>query len=241
MGRFCRPELTFGSPPGCPAVEGGPPAAGRIEERFVNASLQIVATLAAAQVVIAMAPGPNTLIVIHAGMRGRRLGLAAALGIWPVGLLFAAAGLGGLGTLVTALPEIAEVMRILCGLYLLWLGWGAIRRSFAEGTAETVAARPMTAAAAFRAAVLTNLTNPKSIAYYMSIFAATGASALSPAEQAIAVVMMPTLSFLWYALLALIVASPPVAAVVDRGRSWFDRLAGLTMIGFGAKLLASRN
>jgi len=208
----------------------------------VTESLQIIATLAAAQVVIAMAPGPNTLIVVHAGMRGRRLGLAAACGIWPVGFGFATLGLLGIGTVLTALPEIAEAMRIVCGLYLLWLGGKAIRRSFAEG-GPFVAATPreMTAGEAFRSGMVTNLMNPKSIAYFMSIFSATGASALSPTEQAIAVVMMPTISFLWYAALAFAVASPPVTAVVDRGRSWFDRLAGLTMIGFGVKLLASRS
>ena len=204
-------------------------------------SLQILATLAAAQVVIAMAPGPNTLIVIHAGMHGRRLGLAAACGIWPVGFAFAAAGLFGLGTVLTALPEIAEALRIACGLYLLWLGVAAIRRSFGDDAPAGIGpAREMTAGDAFRAAAVTNLVNPKSIAYYMSIFAATGASSLGSIEQSAALILMPTLSFIWYATLALAVASPPVTAVVDRGRPWFDRLAGATMIGFGAKLLASR-
>jgi threonine/homoserine/homoserine lactone efflux protein len=192
-------------------------------------------------VVIAMAPGPNTLIVVHAAMRGRRLGLAAACGIWPVGLTFATLGLLGIGTVLTTLPEIAEALRIACGLYLLWLGAAAIRRSFGDGAPAVVRpAREMTAADAFRAAAVTNLVNPKSIAYYMSIFAATGASSLGSIEQSAALAMMPTLSFIWYATLALVVASPPVTAVVDRGRPWFDRLAGLTMIGFGAKLLASR-
>lgn len=204
-------------------------------------SFQILATLAAAQVVIAMAPGPNTLMVIHAASRGRRLGLAVAAGIWPVGLVFATLGLLGVGTVFSALPEIAEAMRIACGLYLLWLGGRAIRRSFAEGTVvEAAGPRPMTGGEAFRAGMLTTLMNPKSVAYYLSIYAATSASVLSPAEQMIALLMMPTISFLWYAALAFAVASPPVVAVVDRGRSWFDRLAGLTMIGFGVKLLASR-
>ncbi len=203
-------------------------------------SFQILATLAAAQVVIAMAPGPNTLVVIHSGMHGRRLGLAAACGIWPVGLAFATLGLLGIGTVLGALPEIAETMRIACGLYLLWLGAAAVRRSFVDDRRAVDAPRETTVGSAFRAAMLTNLLNPKSIAYYVSIFSATGASALAPGEQAIALVMMPTISFLWYAALALAVASRPVVAVVDRSRSWLDRLAGATMIGFGVKLLASR-
>jgi threonine/homoserine/homoserine lactone efflux protein len=153
----------------------------------VTESFQILATLAAAQVVIAMSPGPNTLIVIHAATRGRRLGLAAASGIWPVGLTFATLGLLGIGTVLTALPEIAEAMRIVCGLYLVWLGVKAIRRSFAEGGPITgVPRRETTAVEAFRDGVITNLTNPKSIAYYVSIFTATNAAALGGGEQMLA-------------------------------------------------------
>lgn len=205
-------------------------------------SFQIIATLAAAQVAIAMVPGPNTLIVLHAGLHGRRTGLAAAAGIWPVGFFFAAAGLAGLGTLLANLPEVAEAMRIACGLYLLWLGAKAIRRSFAaEDVVATEAGAAMTTREAFRAGVLANIANPKSIAYYMSIFAATGAASLGPVHQTLAVVMMPTLSVLWYALLAVVVGSRPVTRALDRSRSWIERLAGGLMILFGVKLLASRS
>ncbi len=207
----------------------------------MTTSLQIIATLAAAQVAIALAPGPNTVLVVHAAAHDRRLGYAVAAGIWPVGIFWAIGGLVGLGTVLTALPEIAEAMRIACGFYLVWLGVKAVRRSFVAPLGLPAAGdRAMTITEAFRAGVLSTLTNPKAIAYYMSIFTATGAFALSPAEQALAVAMMPTVSSLWYTLLAVFVSSRPVATVVDRGRPWLDRIAGLTMIGFGARLLASR-
>ena len=204
-------------------------------------SLQILATLAAAQIAIAIAPGQNTLLVVHAGTHHRRLGLAVAAGIWPIGILWAVAGLAGLGTLFTSLPQLAEAMRLACGAYLLWLGLKAIRRSFTAPVLAALPDRSMSPGEAFRAGALSTLTNPKAIAYYMSIFTATGAYGLAPAEQAIAAVAMPTISALWYALLAVFVSSRPVATVVDRGRPWFDRLAGLTMIGFGTRLLTSRN
>ena len=207
----------------------------------MTGSLQIIATLVAAQVVLNLSPGPNMLLVVHAAAHDRRLGYTVAAGIWPVGILWAVAGLAGLGTLLTAVPGLADAMRFACGLYLVWLGAKAIRRSHAPASIFTAVTEPMTRAEAFRAGILTNITNPKSIAYYMSIFAATGAYGLSVGEQALAVAMMPTISFLWNVVLATFVSSRPVATVLDRGRSWFDRIAGLTMIGFGAKLLASRS
>jgi threonine/homoserine/homoserine lactone efflux protein len=202
--------------------------------------VQILATLAAAQVAIAIAPGPNTLVVIEAGSRSRRLGFAAAAGVWPVGLLFATAGLTGLGTLFSAFPGIATLLRVLCGLWLLRLGIGAILRSFRAPLATHRPPVPRGLREAFLDGVLTNLGNPKSIAYYASIFVATGATDLGVAEQLIAVVMMPTISVLWYLILVVVVASPPVAAVVGRSRTWFDRIAGAVMILLGGRLLLSR-
>lgn len=204
-------------------------------------SFQILATLATAQVVLNMSPGPNMMLVVHASAHDRRLGLAVAAGIWPVGIFWAVAGLAGLGTLLTAVPEVAGAMRIACALYLGWLGIKSIRRSFAEpaGTGAALP-EPMTAAEAFRAGILTNITNPKSVAYYMSVFAATGAFGMSAFEQGLAVAMMPTISFVWNVVLAFLVASGPVTRVLSEGRNWFDRLVGAVMIGFGIKLLTSR-
>ena len=204
-------------------------------------SFQILATLVAAQIAIAIAPGPNTLLVAHAATRSRAHGLAVAAGVWPVGILWAITGLTGLGALFTALPALADAMRIACGLYLLWLGGKAVRRSFATGTIAGATIPPMSLAEAFRAGILSNVTNPKAIAYYMSIFAATGAHSLSTGEQILAVVLMPTISAGWNALLAVTVASPPVGRLLEDGRSHLDRLAGGLMIFFGLRLVFGRD
>lgn len=204
-------------------------------------SFQILATLAAAQIVIALVPGPNTLLVAHAATRSRAHGLAAAVGVWPVGFLWAVFGLTGLGAVFTALPTLAEAMRLACGLYLLWLGAKTVHRSFVLRGTVPLAATPMTLAGAFRAGVITNITNPKSIAYYMSIFAATGAAELPVGEQVLAAVTMPTISMLWYVFLAATVASPPVGFLLDRSRSLVDRIAGGLMIVFGLRLVFGRD
>lgn len=204
-------------------------------------SFQILATLVAAQLVIALVPGPNTLLVALAATRSRAHGLMVAAGVLPVGVFWAVLGVTGLGAVFTALPMLAEAMRLLCGLYLAWLGARTVWRSFAESGPNPVDVPPMSLGGAFRAGVISNLTNPKSIAFYMSIFAATGATELPLAEQLPAAVMMPTISALWYAVLALTVASPPVGLLLERGRRFVDRLAGGLMIFFGLRLVFGRD
>ena len=68
-----------------------------------------ILTVAAAQLALAMAPGPNTILVLQSAIHDRKCGFAAVAGIWPVGLFWAAIGLAGLGALVRAVPELSAV------------------------------------------------------------------------------------------------------------------------------------
>ncbi|MER2605003.1 MAG: hypothetical protein ABTQ29_04160, partial [Siculibacillus sp.] len=73
----------------------------------MNESFQIIATLAAAQLVVAVAPGPGDRLAARVGLQARSLGFAVALGAWPAAVLWAVLGVGGLGVVLPALPGLA--------------------------------------------------------------------------------------------------------------------------------------
>lgn len=201
---------------------------------------RIILTLAAAQLVLAMTPGPNAVLVLQSAFQGRRTGLAAAAGIWPVGVLWATVGLTGLGALMRKAPGSGAVLSLLCAGYLMWLGIRMITRSFGRqsAVAPVPGARP-SSFEAFKAGALSNLTNPKTIAYFTSIFTATGASVLSRTEQVIVMVMMPTISFCWYGALVMLASHAAVRESLARAKSWLDRVAGVVMLGFGVGLCSA--
>lgn len=197
--------------------------------------------LAGVHVVMSMSPGPNTLIVLRNAARRRALGVASAAGIFPAAAFWASAGALGLGAAFRAFPQIETGLSLLCGVYLLWLGLMAIRSSFAPRAPD--AGLPSVASGlgqAFSEGFVTNLTNPKTIAYVSSVFAATGVFDLPVGYQIAALAMMPCLSFTWYATLALFVSSKPIATLLTSGRAWLDRIAGGVMMLFGVKLIAHR-
>lgn len=201
---------------------------------------RIILTLAATQLVLAMTPGPNAVLVLQSAFQGRRTGLAAAAGIWPVGVLWAAVGLTGLGALMRKAPESGAVLSLLCAGYLLWLGIRMIACSFAGRSAAAPRARARPSSfEAFKAGAISNLTNPKTIAYFTSIFTATGASVLSRTEQVTVMLMMPTISFCWYGALVMLTSHAMVRETLARARSWLDRVAGMVMLGFGVGLFSA--
>jgi threonine/homoserine/homoserine lactone efflux protein len=208
----------------------------------MSAPLATLSALAGVHVVLAMSPGPNTLIVLRNAATARKYGLASAFGIFPAAAFWACAGMLGLGALFRAYPQAETGLSLLCGGYLLWLGFKAIRGSFAPRAAQSLPAQGGTRdlRGAFVEGFLTNLTNPKTIAYVSSVFAATGAFDLPLGWRIAALAMMPTLSFLWYATLALFASSRPMTRLLTSGRGWLDRIAGGLMIAFGVKLIAQR-
>lgn len=195
---------------------------------FVTENFQILATLAAVQIVLALAPGPNALLAARVTTRSPAHGLAVVCGVWPFGVVWALLGLVGLGAFSAVVPNCTEALRILGGLHLVGLGVKVVRRSFTGSTVHRAGAVPPTRVEIFRNGFLAHAANPRAIAYYMAVFAVTGALSLSLAEQALAVVMMPTVSALWNAVSALMLARRPK----HRRRSFADRLgraAGLSL------------
>jgi threonine efflux protein len=91
-----------------------------------------------------------------------------------------------------------------------------------------------------RAGFLTNITNPKSIAYYMSVFAATGAFTLPPPLRLLAILMLPTIGVLWYGAIALVLSTPALRRRTRAIERWLDRISGAAMVLFGCKLVIGR-
>jgi threonine efflux protein len=190
--------------------------------------------LALAHLFAVMSPGPNTAIVLQTAARSRRDALIVVAGLWPAGLIYAIAGLAGLGALLAAAPWLTIVMRIACGCYLCWLG---LRMFFKQRRAVVDGGAPRRAHL-FWQGFITNLTNPKSIVYWASVFAATGAFELPFWAQIVAAFLMPAIGSCWYISLALIASSKPAQRALANASRTIDRISGAVMIGFGVKLLA---
>lgn len=204
-------------------------------------ALETIGLLAGAHFVVLVTPGANTLLLMRTAAHSRPHALAIAASFWPVGAIYTAAGLLGLAGLLAAAPMVETSLRFVCGAYLLWIGAMMIRssfRSFAAATSET----PVTGslASSFAMGLLTNATNPKSIAYYASIFTATGAISLPGPWLVVAILLLPTMGSIWYVTLALFVSSTAAGRAFARSRRSIDRIAGGVMIVLGLRLVTAR-
>jgi len=199
-------------------------------------------SVAALWAVAVVTPGPNFLVTARLAVEQTRMaGLQAVMGIGIGTAVWAAAGFFGVHELFAAVPWMYAVLKTLGGSYLLLLGvrllWNSGR---AADTGSPVPERPRSGLSAFRLGLVTNLANPKSALFVTSVFATAMPDNPPLALGLMAMAVMVAISVGWYAVVACLFTTRPVADVYRRGRRWVDRVAGAVFVLFGAKLVASR-
>ncbi|MEU4161058.1 LysE family translocator [Actinoplanes sp. NPDC026670] len=121
---------------------------------------QLLAAFTVTTIIATLAPGPDMLFVLSAGMRGGpRAGLLATAGIATSEAIHVLVAAAGLSALFTAVPGAFTVLRIAGAGYLAYLGVQMIRRRGEVVVAAGGDSR------AYLSGFLTNLSNPKMIAF----------------------------------------------------------------------------
>jgi threonine efflux protein len=206
-------------------------------------SLSILLGIAAVQLLAAASPGPTFVIVSRYSIgEPRRRGLVVVGGVLLADLTWAVLAACGLGVLVLRYPAIYTVLQIAGAVYLVWLGAKMLVSARRKHDAQRIdAGAPSTSAGqAARAGFLTNMTNPKSIAYYTSLFVV-----MIPPDPAIwllaaAVGTALLVSAAWWIAVALFCAVPPVRRAYERARRGVEAIMGGVLVCLGVRLAFSR-
>ena len=82
----------------------------------------------AAAILITLSPGPDNLMVLGTGIaKGRLRGIGFGLGCAMGCISHTVLAVIGVSALIAASPTAFTALKIVGGLYLIWMGWGAIR------------------------------------------------------------------------------------------------------------------
>ena len=199
--------------------------------------------LALVHLLAVASPGPSTVLVIQtAAVAGRRGGLLAALAMMVGALAWAAAALYGLQALFARFEWLYLAFQIGGGLYLLYLAvmlWRHAGDPLPEIAVDH--ASHMTGWQGFLRALLLQLSNPKIMVFFGSIFLSLLPQNLPSWMDATVLAVVAVNEFTWFALLALVFSGGPARAFYRRAKLWIDRVMGGVLALLGLRLiLASR-
>jgi len=188
-----------------------------------------------------MIPGPNFVAVVHKAVSSTRAAaLALVAGIVVVNLFWATCAILGVGIIFAMFPWAALVAKIVGAAYLIWFGGNLIWKAqsgqpLQAGNGE---AAPKTGLRhAFVQGFLTNIVNPKSMAFFAAVFAAATPAHVSWPTFAAMLTVVGIVASSWYCMVAIIMSHAGIAAKYRRGKVWMDRLCGGLIVALGVRQL----
>lgn len=129
---------------------------------------QLLAFCLAAGLLI-LTPGPNFIYVLTRGTtQGRRPALLSALGLGMGVLIHTTLACIGVSTLIHSSYLAFQVLKYLGSLYLISVGLKTLRKSEALTTRASVLHMPRTSRRILWQSIITSLTNPKTMLFFLS-------------------------------------------------------------------------
>lgn len=205
--------------------------------------LGIILGIAAIHFVAISSPGPTLFVVAgYANADDWRASVFVVLGVVAATIIWSTFTAAGLGAALNAVPWLPLAIRIFGGAYLAWLGYKMLRSAWTGNSAGELdpAARRTSPFVALRSGFVTNISNPKVIAYYISLFGVMIPEGSAPVLFAVAVLTAVLVSAVWWGAVSVFFRLPVVRRGFVRIRRVFDAIVGAALVGFGIKLIAVR-
>lgn len=196
----------------------------------------------AACIALNLTPGLDTFYILaRSGREGRRVGVAAALGINAGCIVHTLAAVLGISAILMTSALAFSVLKYLGASYLIWVG---LRMLATRGTARpTAVTRGSGLAAAFRQGMLTNVLNPKVALFFLAFLPQFVAMRAAHPQLGLLVLGLSFIGTgtLWSMVLALL-GGHIHRLLLRRPRVglWMDRLCGGVLTGFGLRLALQR-
>jgi threonine/homoserine/homoserine lactone efflux protein len=204
-----------------------------------TSTLLLLATLGLTHLLAAMSPGPSFIMVARTAVaQSRAEAFAAALGMGVGACFWAAAAMLGLQALLIQVPPLLLALKIIGGMFLLYVAYMLWTHGpDALPVVEQTKTSRTGLFQSFRLGLATQLSNPKVIFFFASIFVA-----LLPPDfptwmvgATLAIVFVNETA--WYGLVALGFSLAGPKAFYMRAKVWIDRITAGLLGTLGVKLI----
>ncbi|MGB8667888.1 MAG: threonine export protein RhtC [Serratia inhibens] len=207
--------------------------------------LMLFLTVALVHLIALMSPGPDFFFVSQtAASRSRREAMMGVVGISLGIVVWAGVALMGLHLILQKMAWLHQIIMVGGGIYLCWMGWQLLRSARSQSAqsvpAEEVKVALPKAGRSFIRGFLTNLSNPKAVIYFGSVFSLFVGDDVGAGARWGLFLLIIAETFVWFSLVALVFALPAMRRGYQRLAKWIDGLAGVLFTGFGLHLIFTR-
>ncbi|TCH62077.1 LysE family transporter [Acinetobacter sp. ANC 4862] len=194
--------------------------------------MSLLLTICALHFVAQLSPGPDVLLIAKSSASTSRantlkiiFGISVGIVVWVVLTLL------GFTVLIEQFPWIQQVLMLIGGLFLARMGWAMLNGGLKNLKQETNlddGQQPTVPDSKnhFLLGLFTNLSNPKTLIYFSSVFSLALSSSASTHLKTQLAVIIPLQTFLVFALFMLIMSMPKIKAAYQHSGSYIDIISG---------------
>jgi threonine/homoserine/homoserine lactone efflux protein len=188
-------------------------------------------------------PGPDTALIIRNALAaGPRASTFTAIGV-AVGILaWAVAATLGVGVLLERSSVAFTILKLAGAAYLCYMGARSLLRSRHE--ADAIALRPRQGVLgdgdALRQGLLSNLLNPKTGAFFVTVMPQFLVAGDSPLRLVLMVAAFESMLLVWLTGYGHVISRLGASGPGVRIRRTMSRITALVLIGLGARLALER-
>lgn len=196
--------------------------------------MSLLLTICALHFVAQLSPGPDVLLIAKSSASTTRsntlkiiLGISVGIVVWVVLTLL------GFTVLMEQFPWIQQVLMLIGGIFLAKMGWAmlsggikSLNKTFNLDSEQNTSVAENQSPNYFLLGLLTNLSNPKTLIYFSSVFSlALSSSATSSLKTQLAVII-PIQTFLVFTVFMMIMSMPTIKSLYQRSGSYIDLVSG---------------
>ena len=201
--------------------------------------MSLLVTICLLHFIAQLSPGPDVLLVAKSAASNTRantlkivLGISVGIIVWVVLTLL------GFTVLIEQWPWIQQVLMFIGGFFLAKMGYGMLKGGIEalkkqvclDGTIEQNTQNY------FLLGLFTNLSNPKTLIYFSSVFSLALSSSAGTSLKAQLAVIIPIQTFIVFSMLTLIMSMPSMKAIYQRTGSYIDIVSGIFFLIFAVFL-----
>lgn len=204
--------------------------------------MSLLFTICALHFVAQLSPGPDVLLIAKSAVSTTKantlkiiLGISVGIIVWVVLTLL------GFTVLIEKFPWIQQVLMLIGGFFLAKMGWAMLQGGYKNrkqsfnldidpnSEIQLLQEKPKNY---FLLGLFTNLSNPKTLIYFSSVFSlALSSSKMNALTFALAMII-PIQTFLVFALFMMIMSMPKIKAAYQRSGAYIDIISGVLFLGF---------
>ncbi|SEW14609.1 Threonine/homoserine/homoserine lactone efflux protein [Cognatiyoonia koreensis] len=194
-------------------------------------------SIVAIHLAAAISPGPSFVVSLRvAAAEGFGVASALALGFGLGAVLWAIAAMGGLALVFEFLPQLFTALKIVGGLFLLYIALMMWRHAKEPISQPDTTSAPRSAWRAIRFGFLTFATNPKPAIFFGAVFMGLVPPDTSLGWKAGIILAVFLNETLWYLFVARVFSLARARAAYTRFKAWVDRTFGTLIALFGLKI-----